>query len=212
MSITMLVPKQFVVTKSSAPAIDRSTWLSAAKCTTASTPAHRVLERAGVADVALHERVARVVVDVLERGQVAGVGERVVHDDLVVGVGEDVAHVVGADEPGAAGDELLHGRSSAASANGGASRSLAEIWTRSSRIDRQRPVDAERRVERAAGHAGHARRPLLVEAVEVLRHAGREWPGSRCPRRAARAPASPGHERGRDDRRRACADVGRRST
>src|SRR3546814_17058574 len=36
MSTTMLVPKQLVVTKSSEPAIDRSTWLSAAKCTTAS--------------------------------------------------------------------------------------------------------------------------------------------------------------------------------
>src|SRR3546814_16697550 len=36
MSTTMLVPKQLVVTKSSDPAIDRSTWISAAKCTTAS--------------------------------------------------------------------------------------------------------------------------------------------------------------------------------
>ena len=38
-SITTLVPKQFVLTKSSEPMIDRSTWLSAAKWTTASTPA-----------------------------------------------------------------------------------------------------------------------------------------------------------------------------
>ena len=38
-SITMLVPKQFVWMKSSGPAIERSTWLSAAKCTTASWPA-----------------------------------------------------------------------------------------------------------------------------------------------------------------------------
>ena len=38
MSITMLVPKQLVLTKSSEPMIDRSTWLSAAKWTTASTP------------------------------------------------------------------------------------------------------------------------------------------------------------------------------
>ena len=38
-SITTLVPKQLVLTKSSGPAIDRSTWLSAAKCTTASWPA-----------------------------------------------------------------------------------------------------------------------------------------------------------------------------
>src|SRR6478735_8484200 len=37
-SITMLVPKQFVLMKSSDPTIERSTWLSAAKCTTASWP------------------------------------------------------------------------------------------------------------------------------------------------------------------------------
>src|SRR3954447_2543800 len=37
-SITMLVPKQFVLMKSSGPAIERSTWLSAAKWTTASWP------------------------------------------------------------------------------------------------------------------------------------------------------------------------------
>ena len=32
------VPKQFVRMKSSLPSIERSTWLSAAKCTTASHP------------------------------------------------------------------------------------------------------------------------------------------------------------------------------
>ncbi len=36
-------------------------------------PGHRFLERAGIADVALHEPVARVVVDVAERRQVARV-------------------------------------------------------------------------------------------------------------------------------------------
>ena len=40
MSHTTLVPKQLVLTKSSGPTIERSTWLSAAKCTTASWPAH----------------------------------------------------------------------------------------------------------------------------------------------------------------------------
>ena len=38
-SMTMFVPKQFVLMKSSGPAIERSTWLSAAKWTTASWPA-----------------------------------------------------------------------------------------------------------------------------------------------------------------------------
>ena len=68
-------------------------------------PAHRVLEVLGVADVALHELVARVVVDVAQRREVAGVGERVVDGDRVVGGGQHVAHVVRADEPGTAGDE-----------------------------------------------------------------------------------------------------------
>ena len=67
--------------------------------------AHRVLERLGIADVALHELVARVVVDVAQRREVAGVGERVVDGHRVVGVREHVTHVVGADETGAAGDE-----------------------------------------------------------------------------------------------------------
>ncbi len=35
-SMTMLVPKQLVLMKSSGPAMERSTWVSAAKCTTAS--------------------------------------------------------------------------------------------------------------------------------------------------------------------------------
>src|SRR4051812_42697913 len=36
------------------------------------------------------------------------------------------------------------------------------------RVDRQRPRDGERRVERAARSARHARHPLVVERVEVL--------------------------------------------
>ena len=111
-SITTLVPKQFVLMKSSGPAIDRSTWLSAAKCTTASWPRHRRLERAGIADVALDEASsAGSSLDVPERRQVPGVGEGVVDGDLVVGVGQHVAHVVRADEAGAAGDEDPHRRS-----------------------------------------------------------------------------------------------------
>ena len=84
---------------------------------------HRVLERAGVADVALDELEARAVVDVLQRREVAGVRERVVDGHLVVGVGQHVTHVVGADEPGAAGDELLHVTSSARSGAATADRS-----------------------------------------------------------------------------------------
>ena len=61
-----------------------------------------------VADVALHEAVARVVVHVAQGGEVAGVGEHVEDRDLVVGGGEHVADVVRADEPGTTGDEQPH--------------------------------------------------------------------------------------------------------
>ncbi len=36
--MTVLVPTQLVTTKSAGPVIERSTWLSAAKCRTASWP------------------------------------------------------------------------------------------------------------------------------------------------------------------------------
>src|SRR5262245_18254341 len=100
-SITTLVPKQLVFTKSSGPAIDR-------EVDGRVVAGHGVLERARVADVALDEAVPGVVVDVAHRRQVPGVGQGVVDGDLVVGVGEHPAHVVRADEPGAAGDELSH--------------------------------------------------------------------------------------------------------
>ena len=71
---------------------------------------HGLFERARIADVALDELEPRIVVDVAQRRQVAGIRERVVHRDLVVGVGEHVADEVRADEAGAAGDEQLHDR------------------------------------------------------------------------------------------------------
>ena len=90
----------------SGSSIERSTWVSAAKFTIASTPPAAVDRRADgvrVADAALHEAVARVVGDGREVLQVAGVGELVVDDDLPVGVlGEHAADEGGADEPGAA--------------------------------------------------------------------------------------------------------------
>ena len=70
---------------------------------------HGHAHRVAIADVALDERVARVVGDVGQAGQVAGVGQRVEDRHLVVGRGEHVADVVGTDEPGRAGHEQLHG-------------------------------------------------------------------------------------------------------
>ena len=75
--------------------------------------AQRLADDGGVADVAVHEGVAGVVLDVAQVLEVAGVGELVeVHDLDVVVPGEHVAHEVGADEPGAAGDHESHAVSS----------------------------------------------------------------------------------------------------
>ncbi len=93
--------------KALASSIERSTWLSAAKLTTAvglvlgEDPAHLV----AVGDVALDEGQARVVEDVGEVLQAAGVGELVEDDDPGLGLGEGEPDEVAADESGAAGDE-----------------------------------------------------------------------------------------------------------
>jgi hypothetical protein len=71
--------------------------------------ARHVADQLGIADVAVHERVARVALEVGEVGRVAGVGQLVEVDDAIVGVlGEDVADEVGSDEPRAAGHQQLH--------------------------------------------------------------------------------------------------------
>ena len=85
---------------SAGPRIERSTCVSAAKLTIASQPRGRRRDRVGVGDVALVE----LVLDALEVGAVAGVGQLVEDDDLVAGGGEPPDEVR-ADEPGAAGDE-----------------------------------------------------------------------------------------------------------
>ena len=56
--MTRLVPTQLVTTKSSGPAMERSTWLSAAKWTTASSPLHGHDQGIEVADVGVDEAVA----------------------------------------------------------------------------------------------------------------------------------------------------------
>ena len=62
----------------------------------------------GVADVAAHERVARVVHHVAQRLDAARVGQLVERRDAPVAMrGERMAHEVAADEPGAAGHQNL---------------------------------------------------------------------------------------------------------
>jgi len=65
----------------------------------------QAVEQRAVADVALDEDVARIV---LERGQgleIAGVGELVEVDDRFVALGDPVEDEIGADEAGAAGNQ-----------------------------------------------------------------------------------------------------------
>ena len=85
----------------------RSTWLSAAKWITESTPsANSGPHGVAVGDVAVDEAVARVVAQVGQVGEVAGVGQRVEVDDGRFGVAfQDIADEVAADEAAAAGDE-----------------------------------------------------------------------------------------------------------
>ena len=98
------MPKNSVRPNSVAPRIDRSTCVSAAKFTIASQPsASARCDGVRLDDVALVE----LVLDALEVGAVARVGELVEHDDLVAGRGEALDEV-GADEPGSAGDENSH--------------------------------------------------------------------------------------------------------
>ena len=71
----------------------------------------RLAHQRSVADVASHEGVARIGLDVAEVREVAGVGQLVEVDDVVVGVrAQDVPHEVGTDEARAAGDEEAHGQ------------------------------------------------------------------------------------------------------
>ena len=61
---------------------------------------------AGVRDVAAHEGVPRIVDDVVQRLEPAGIGQLIERRDVPVGVRlECVPDEVRADEPGAAGDE-----------------------------------------------------------------------------------------------------------
>ena len=88
--------------------MDRSTWLSAAKWTTAVNPCRveKLGEQSGVGDVAVDKGVACVAVEVGKRGAVARVGEFVQVDDARQRITcERVAHEVRADEAGSAGDE-----------------------------------------------------------------------------------------------------------
>ena len=97
----------FVSTNGSGPSMDRSTCVSAARLTTASGRCS-ANTRAMAAASAMSARTnvdARIVERPLEVQQAAGVGQLVDDDEAVGGVREGVVDEIGADEPGAAGDE-----------------------------------------------------------------------------------------------------------
>ena len=84
----------------------RSTWLSAAKWKIECTPLTAASHGVAVGDVALDEAIARMLGDIGEVGEIAGVGEAVEVDDGDLRFRfEQVVDEVAADEAAAAGDE-----------------------------------------------------------------------------------------------------------
>lgn len=61
-----------------------------------------------IAQVALHEDVARVALQAGKVFQVAGVGEFIEVEDRLIRLGQPVQHEVAADEAGTTGDENGH--------------------------------------------------------------------------------------------------------
>lgn len=66
------------------------------------------IHQGAVAQVALHEHMARIALQAGQVFQVAGVGEFVEVEDGFVGLGQPVQHEIAAYEAGAAGDENGH--------------------------------------------------------------------------------------------------------
>ena len=65
----------------------------------------QAVEQRAVADVALHEHMARIAIECTQALAVAGVGECVEVDERLAGLCQPVEYEIGADETGAAGDE-----------------------------------------------------------------------------------------------------------
>ena len=101
------VPTTLVWMNSPGPSIERSTWLSAARCMTTSGAklSNSLAHLRRVRDVGAHEGVARIVRHGRERVEIARIGELVDDQHLMRRVADEVAHHRRADEAGAAGDE-----------------------------------------------------------------------------------------------------------
>ena len=92
----------------SGSAIERSTCVSAAKLTTASTPSIASATASASSIPARTNAKPGAVADVGEVLLAAGVGELVEHGDGVAVLGDPLADEVRADEAGSAADEQLH--------------------------------------------------------------------------------------------------------
>ena len=101
------MPSTLVRKKGVASSIERSTWLSAAKWTTASNPSARSsIDQPAVGDVAADEPVPRLVLQPFEVVGVAGVGQGVEVRELDVRIHLQLqTDEVRADEATAAGDK-----------------------------------------------------------------------------------------------------------
>ena len=67
---------------------------------------HQFVHPVEIADVSLDERIVRPVLDVLEVGKIAGIGQLIDIDDMIVGIlRHEKAHYVRANETGSSGDD-----------------------------------------------------------------------------------------------------------
>ena len=152
-------------------------------------------DRVAIGDVAAHERHARIVERSVEVQQAARVGQLVDDDEAVGGVVEGVANEVGADEPGAAGDEQsAHGRTGnrgdaehcSASRVSARSVELVTLDRRTFRIQQREPQLLRERIDGRAAALPRAfgLEAQVADAAAPRRDARGRWRGSRSGRRA----------------------------
>ena len=112
------MPTTLVLMNSAGPSIDRSTWLSAAKCITASGSKldKNVGDGRTIADIGAAEAIARMALDRSQRGEIAGIGQLVDDQHLVIGVADEMPDQCRPDEARSTRDQIFmlanRGRSS----------------------------------------------------------------------------------------------------
>src|SRR5271167_4922874 len=96
----MKVPTTLVCTKSAGPSIERSTWLSVARCITASGSVGRedLPHRGCIGDIGPDQDMTIVSQTFLKRVLGRGVGHLVDIDHGMIGVAQQITHDGGADK------------------------------------------------------------------------------------------------------------------